>query len=170
MGLDMYLYASKYVSGNDILSKDDPERYKKLTEVVGAEDFPIGAFPSATVDIQIGYWRKANAIHDWFVQNCQNGEDDCRKVHVSRDTLIELRDICMKVLLNKGNQDRAEELLPTAEGFFFGGTDYDDYYWEYVESTITVLNTILVAVPDDWEFGYQSSWQRGNYEKDNFNS
>ena len=26
---------------------------------------------------EVGYWRKANAIHGWFVRNVQNGKDDC---------------------------------------------------------------------------------------------
>jgi|1186.fasta_scaffold611083_1 hypothetical protein len=31
-----------------------------------------------------GYWRKANPVHRWFVENVQHGEDDCRKYYVSR--------------------------------------------------------------------------------------
>lgn len=158
MGLDMYLYASKYVSNNEFFDKENPMTYAKIIETVGAKDFPQGSFGSATVDIQVGYWRKANAIHDWFVQNCQGGEDDCRKSFVSRDSLIELRDACTTVLSEKGNKDRAEEFLPTASGFFFGSDDYDDYYWDYIESTITLINTLLVTVPEDWDFAYQSSW------------
>jgi len=158
MGLDMYLYASKYVSSSDMFEKDNPTRFAEIIKAVGADDFPKLEFGSATVDIQVGYWRKANAIHDWFVQNCQGGEDKCQKAYVSRDSLIELRDACMKVLASKDNQDVAEEFLPTASGFFFGGTEYDEYYWQYVESTITLLNTLLVTVPEDWDFNYQSSW------------
>lgn len=158
MGLDMYLYASKYVSSNDAFEKDSPTRFAEIIKAVGAEGFPKSEYRSATVDIQVGYWRKANAIHDWFVQNCQGGEDRCQKVNVSRDSLIELRNLCMKVLSEKGNQDVAEIVLPTASGFFFGGTEYDEYYWEYIESTIITINTLLLAVPEDWDFIYQSSW------------
>ena len=28
-------------------------------------------------DNQIASWRKANAIHKWFVDNVQDGVDDC---------------------------------------------------------------------------------------------
>ena len=158
MGLDMYLYATKYVSKSDVFDKDSPARYAEIVKTVGAEEFPQNEYAGATVDIQVGYWRKANAIHDWFVQNCQRGEDDCRRSFVSRDSLIELRDACMNVLANKNNKEVAEEWLPTTSGFFFGGTEYDDYYWEYVESTITLLNTLLITVPENWDFHYQSSW------------
>ena len=43
---------------------------------------------------EVMYWRKANAIHKWFVDNVQGGEDDCREYPVSNDQLIELRDTC----------------------------------------------------------------------------
>jgi len=52
----------------------------------------------------------------------------------------------------------AEEFLPTASGFFFGDTNYDEYYYEYVKDTITLLNTLLITVPENWDFHYQSSW------------
>lgn len=29
---------------------------------------------------EIGYWRKANHIHKWFVDCVQDGEDDCEKI------------------------------------------------------------------------------------------
>jgi hypothetical protein len=158
MGLDMYLYASKYVSSSEAFEKDSPTRFAEIVKAVGADDFPKPEYGSATVDIQVGYWRKANAIHDWFVKNCQGGEDKCQKAYVSRDSLITLREACRAVLSEKGNQENAEKYLPTASGFFFGGTEYDEYYWDYVESTIVTINTLLLAVPEDWDFTYQSSW------------
>lgn len=160
MGLDMYLYASKYVSSSEVFEKDSPARFADIIKAVGADEFPKVAFPESflTVDIQVGYWRKANAIHDWFVKNCQDGVDKCQKTYVSRDSLIQLREACRAVLSERGNQENAERYLPTASGFFFGGTEYDDYYWEYVESTIITINTLLLAVPEDWDFTYQSSW------------
>ena len=46
----------------------------------------------------VGYWRKANQIHNWFVHNVQGGEDDCGNYEVSQSKLIELREICQKVI------------------------------------------------------------------------
>lgn len=46
----------------------------------------------------VGYWRKANQIHNWFVQNVQDGEDDCGIYEVTQSKLIELRDTCQKVI------------------------------------------------------------------------
>lgn len=43
-------------------------------------------------------WRKANQIHNWFVQNVQNGKDECRTYRVTSAQLITLRDTCKKVI------------------------------------------------------------------------
>ena len=34
-------------------------------------------YPHSRIIEQVGYWRKANQIHNWFVENVQDGEDDC---------------------------------------------------------------------------------------------
>lgn len=53
----------------------------------------------------------------------------------------ELLDRCNKVL---SNHDLAEELLPTKEGFFFGSTEYDDYYYEQVQHTQVYLTVSII--------------------------
>jgi len=49
---------------------------------------------------EIGYWRKANAIHRWFEQHCSEEGiiENCKPVYVSKEDLIQLRDDCQKVL------------------------------------------------------------------------
>lgn len=156
MGLDMYLMASKYV--NKMNYKTDPPsslpEYEKVAALFPEMDNDmIYGFDVTRV---VGYWRKANQIHQWFVDNVQEGEDDCRKYDVSRDQLVELRDICQSVLDNK---DKAEEELPTQAGFFFGSTDYDEDYWSDLEQTITTINNILNNKGlEDCYLYYQSSW------------
>jgi hypothetical protein len=55
--------------------------------------------------------------------------------------------------------DLASELLPTGEGFFFGGTAYDEFYFEDVKHTIDVLELILSDEDAKYlDFYYQSSW------------
>lgn len=48
--------------------------------------------------IYVGYWRKANQIHKWFVENVQDGEDDCKEYYVSREQLEKLREDCQTVI------------------------------------------------------------------------
>ena len=105
---------------------------------------------------EIGYWRKANQIHRWFVDNVQNGVDDCGEYKVTAEQLIQLRDECNQVL---NNSSLAESLLPTFPGFFFGGTEYNDGYMYDLQNTVEIINNILENKSyclDD--LYYSSSW------------
>lgn len=109
----------------------------------------------AEVKLQLAYWRKANAIHRYFVNKCGNGKDECQNIYVERQDLQNLVNVCQTVLNDKS---QARELLPTQSGFFFGGTDYDEYYYEDLENTVEMLNKVLKDSPEDWEFEYRASW------------
>lgn len=155
MGLDQYLYARNYFSPAAWRGEESNRKFTEIVKSAEAETLLSKEIPSAQVTISAAYWRKANAIHKWFVENCQNGEDDCREYPVSREQLRELADTCQKVL---DDPRLAPELLPTQSGFFFGSTEYDDWYWEDTRNTVTVLNDLLENSPDEWDFYYQSSW------------
>ena len=136
---------------------------------------------------EVMYWRKANQIHNWFIENCADGDGDKTKMYVSHEQLQELLDTCKKVLeaskLVKGkiaNGQRstpngwediledgeyiedpsvAQELLPTQSGFFFGSTNYDQYYIQDVKDTIECLEKLLVEDGSSWaDFEYTASW------------
>lgn len=147
MGLDMYLNAERYLwSHVDV----DTTLSENIGQLVGLPaDGRI-----KTITVEAGYWRKANQIHKWFVENVQDGEDDCRSAHVSREKLTELREFCQKVI---DNNELAAKLLPRAEGFFFGNKEYDQWYFEQLKETIEVIDNAL-AMPEQWDFNYCSSW------------
>lgn len=111
----------------------------------------------ARIAEQVGYWRKANQIHRWFVENIQDGEDECRYYReVTQADLGELLDICNDILCNP---DVAPQLLPTQMGFFFGDTDYDEYYMEDIANTIKIITQVLDTTDFDKEMiYYRSSW------------
>lgn len=101
MGLDMYLYANKYVSYWLSRDEDKAKQIARINAIREAAGFPKDTNErpeGVTVQVQAGYWRKANAIHKWFVENCQDGVDDCRESYVSREQLQELLGICQKVM------------------------------------------------------------------------
>jgi hypothetical protein len=52
----------------------------------------------------------------------------------------------------------AEELLPTRSGFFFGGTDYDYWYYTDLIRTADLLKKELAAVPNQQVWFYYASW------------
>ena len=130
MGLDMYLYGVK-------------QEFEK-------HDYNIGGYKEST---EIGYWRKANAIHKWFVENCQGGEDNCATYTVVHEELKELKRVCEEVLQRP---QEAEDLLPTQSGFFFGPTEYDEWYIQDLKDTIEIIEWALAQDFDYFE--YHSSW------------
>jgi hypothetical protein len=147
MGLDMYLNAERYLWSHE-------EGDKQISENIGQ----LIGLPTdgkvKTITVEAGYWRKSNQIHNWFVANVQEGKDECQDSYVSREQLKELREVCQKVL---DNNKLAEQLLPTKEGFFFGGKDYDQWYFNDLEETIKIIDNALL-MPDQWDFNYRSSW------------
>lgn len=103
------------------------------------------------------YWRKENAIHNWFVQNVQEGVDDCGYYEVPLSRLQDLITLIDKVL---EDNTKAEELLPTTQGFFFGKYDYDEDYFEGLRDTKTKIQKIIEEEGEDGdgEYVYHSSW------------
>ena len=106
---------------------------------------------------QVGYWRKVNAIHQWFVDCVQDGIDDCDYHNeVTKEDLEELLDTCQRVL---DDHSLADELLPTQSGFFFGDTEYDEYYFADIEDTVDIIKNVLETTDFDKEMIYYvSSW------------
>lgn len=96
---------------------------------------------------EVGYWRKANQIRNWFVNNCNYPEDgNCEKVEVTKENLEKLMNTCREVL---ANHDLAEKLLPSSRGFFFGSYDYDEWYFLQLEDTIRICEDVILDT--DWE-------------------
>ena len=154
MGLDQYLQAKTTVVGGEHIKTSDV--YDKVLSAVGSPTVRDTSVPTATVSVQVGYWRKENAIHQWFVDNCQGGEDDCREAYVSRDSLTALKTLCEQVL---ADNSLARELLPTTDGFFFGSTDYDEWYFAGLRDTVEIVKDLTDTDEyKNWEFYYQSSW------------
>lgn len=105
---------------------------------------------------QVGYWRKANQIHNWFVENVQDGNDDCGSYEVSKEDLEALLATCADVL---ADPSQAESLLPTTGGFFFGDTEYDEYYMQDIKETINILTKVIAETDFEKQMVYYvSSW------------
>lgn len=104
------------------------------------------------------YWRKSNHIHNWFAKKLYSSdeEDNCNPKTISSKLLDELQSTCQQVLANR---KKADKLLPTASGFFWGCTDYDDYYFDDVERTIKEIDELKEKYKDNWknqEFIFES--------------
>ena len=157
MGLDMYLYVSDYVSGFDFRKDEDKAKLATIAELVGLK--PAESSPHVTIELCVAYWRKANAIHGWFVREVQGGRDECQRSYVPLEKLQELRDACSTALalIEAGEVEDAQKLLTPTRGFFFskGGDDLE-WYTRDLEDTVAQLEPLLEE--KDKTFYYQSSW------------
>jgi hypothetical protein len=146
MGLDMYLYAERYVWDR--------------------EEAPvIEGHPVKVAQFSAGYWRKANAIHGWIVKNVAEGVDDCRPVNLDRDKAKELLALCqsLEALYEKDPKAAIKEArakMPPTPGFFFGNYDIDEWYWQDIKETVKILSRALSDFADEakYDFIYQASW------------
>lgn len=176
MCLDMYLYRSQFARPSD---------EETITVVKDGRTTIIPPTMPAQLTEEVGSWRKANQIHGWFVDNVQNGEDDCREYDVTCEHLRALSRTVDQVLSNSklipgqvavgytldggerkytyvtgqaiADPEIAQRLLPTRNGFFFGSCDYDAFYREDLRDTQSILAAAF-ASPANVEFSYQSSW------------
>ena len=87
MGLDMYLLRKISIVNYD---------NHKYTINISLNGQPVNINPDKVSEIteEIGYWRKANAVHKWFVDNVQDGKDDCGSYYVSKEKLQQLMHDC----------------------------------------------------------------------------
>ena len=75
---------------------------------------------------------------------------------VSLEKLRELHSVVCQVLEDRS---KAEDILPTQGGFFFGCTEYDDYYFKDLEDTKRMLEALFkLQNIEDFDFEYCSSW------------
>jgi len=166
MGLDMYLFARMRTYKSYGQEREHPVR--QVIQDNLPEMFSSGNIETIEVAFEAGYWRKANQIHNWFVENVQSGNDNHGEYYVGREQLEELRDTCKRILdaricpefsvtADESPNPVAEEELPTSQGFFFGSDDYDEWYYEDLEETISIIDECL-KLPDDWDFYYHASW------------
>jgi len=156
MGLDMYLTGRRSIS--QYRGREDGHRSRSIQdmfpELQAFRDQHSGNGCVTEIRAELGYWRKANAIHEWFVQHVQEGQDECQASEVDRDQLQTLRDLCQQCL---DRRHLCGEGWPTQDGFFFGGDYYDEYYFQDLEQTVEILDRCL-ALPREWDFEYQASW------------
>jgi hypothetical protein len=178
MGLDMYLSKKIFFGLNN---EHNIEPNKKTQIIINGVEQPTKDLTYITYSVM--YWRKANHIHNWFVNNIQDGDDNCKEYYVDKEQLQELLDVCKKVKesleaskFEESEEEEdfftkekfrykiftdtevAEELLPTTPGFFFGNTNYNSYYLNDLNDTIEGLEKVIAEDNPNAEFYYRSSW------------
>ena len=159
MGLDMYLYRKTFLYTGDYFNEDERD---SIVVTKGGHSHPnIKNDRVKYVVEEVGYWRKANQIHKWFVDNVQNGVDNCGEYKVEEDQLANLLETC-KLILDK-DPGKASVLLPVQSGFFFGSTNYDLDYFKDLENTVKIIESLFESDLDGGSYlqgdiYYSSSW------------
>lgn len=110
-------------------------------------------------DAELMYWRKANQIRRWFVEHLNDFDpsDNLGEYDVSREVLQDLIDDIDYVLEDE-SIERAEEVMPTGSGFFFGNTEYDEYYFDSLRYTRERIQEILDTTSEEDEIYYTEWW------------
>ena len=156
----MYLYKRTYVQNWE---HNPPEQQHQIeVKKNGVVRNDIKPNRICYITEQVAYWRKFNALHGWFVNECAGGLDECQNIYVEEDKLVELLETLKKV---SDNFTMAKELLPPTQGFFFGSDEVDEYYKEDVNSTIKIIEELLKEHEQSKEYGlysgdfeYRASW------------
>lgn len=94
----------------------------------------------------VGFWSSAHAIHDWFVENVQDGEDDYEVHAVSKEQLEELRTFCKNILSGKTHIEVNHQ-------------DYGELYRDELQTTVEILDKIFAQT--NWET--QTIFYKGSY-------
>lgn len=105
----------------------------------------------------IGYFRKVNFLVKFFEDKGFDVPNQT-PLAIMREDAEELLSKCEEVLKD---HSKGPELLPTMSGFFFGSTDYNDYYYDDVEAVRDYVKDKLLPEFDALEEGediYFETW------------
>ena len=94
---------------------------------------------------QIGYFRKVNFLVKYFKDTCDLDIERQLPLLIDKENIEDLKNRCKDVL---DDHSKAEELLPTMGGFFFGNTDYDEYYFGDVQNVYDYCSHLLNIFED----------------------
>lgn len=150
MGLDMYLEAQFHLPPYDTglapvreaigraigyaPPKEKPDNDATLMEITG-------------VTVRVGYWRRFDPLHQWFVSNVLESYDDCRAAYVSPEVLAELEE---RLDLVSDDPERASEHFVSEgdEPMSEGDIDY----------TLKVVVQAKKLQERGWDIYYRASW------------
>lgn len=145
MGLDIYFYKFKKADWKKaselkeaIANEPDDEKANKMIDEAN-EMLP-------DIQTEIGYFRKVNFLMAFF-----NYEGNCEYKEITRKQLRELKDKCFAVYTLKPGDGvmtdeiikKCSETLPTQAGFFFGNTNYDEWYFQEVKEVLEWVSGVL---------------------------
>lgn len=147
MGLDMVLMATKYDAPSAVL-----DVFAGVSDIASIH----------TIKVQVGRWRNAYAIHEWFQKTfpSENVDEDMDTdmddvpegtIDVNDTEVLEtLRSNVQQVL---SNPEKASEILPLPSDAW--SLKYNDKYLSYLKHTEKILDVALSAPLNGWHITYE---------------
>ena len=173
MGLDQYITIrhkstnAAYTKFNNYWNLSDEERAGKREP------------KDPAADLIIGYFRKHHSIHKWFVNNIQNGNDDCGRYEIQLKDIENLKELCEEILSHVTKEKREpkfytgsdgeqhevwqmdkytvdeegkeiiDEKLPSHHQSIYDTKYTDDYFWT-LENAIEVLGKVIYICQENF--------------------
>lgn len=110
---------------------------------------------------EVHYWRKANSIHNWILKETGTPSDfnaGDNGVELTKDMLIKFVEQAETVLKDKSDETSAR-LIPSCSGFFFGSTEYDEWYYDDIEDTAEEFKELINTFDfESYKLLYSCSW------------
>lgn len=158
MGLDITFYKAKRSKDNETKERLEEIRKELATEYLKSIDERNSKLVNELEDEkekinpwnEVAYFRKVNFLIPFF-----GYEENCSNIEIDKYQVEDLIEACKEVL---ANHDKASFLLPTQIGFFFGSTDYDDWYFDDVQNVKENFEEILADFDMDEDILLMHCW------------
>ena len=98
--------------------------------------------------------RKENHIQS-YIEGEVGDVENCDYLFLEREHIEKLVERLQRV---KDDHTQAGVLLPTQAGFFYGNTDYDEFYFEDIEAELKEFREILDSWDDTKRYAYWAWW------------
>ena len=158
MGLDITFYKAKRSKDNETKERLEEIRKELATEYLKSIDERNSKLIKELEDEnekinpwnEVAYFRKVNFLIPFF-----GYKENCSNIEIDKYQVEDLIEACKEVL---ANHDKASFLLPTQAGFFFGSTDYDDWYFDDVQNVKEKFEEILADFDRDEDILLMHCW------------
>jgi len=148
MRLDMRINAQ--ISVCDSVIPDIQTTTKQLLS-----DILPGCAELKTISVELAHWQQINAVHGWFCSRFP-GIYNNSYTPVALDDLVSLKTSIQEVI---SDPDSADRILPTVPGYGFGSREYNDQYFQKLDTVLCSLDKIIydpgICV---WKLFYLCSW------------
>lgn len=152
MGLDQYI-TIRHKSTNSAY-----EKWKNYWNLSEKERENVRAPKEPSKDLIVGYFRKHHSIHKWFVNNIQNGNDDCGRYKISVKDIETLKELCEEIMTHVTKEKPEPK-------FYMGINGQIEEVWQYDKYTVDEDGKKII---DEKLPSHHQSWEGINYSDDYF--